>query len=91
MGAFQQLRDSSMMPLYEGTLNFTRMRDPDPQSIALLKGVLTSPGLARAWAYALPSLISQTLPPPLYERVQGFASAFAGDPAPVSVPPIPVD
>ena len=38
MGAFQLLRDSSMMPMYKGTLSFTKMRDPNPQAIALVKG-----------------------------------------------------
>lgn len=91
MGAFQQLRDSSMMPMYQGTLNFTRMRDPDPQAIALLKGVLSGPGLSRGWAYTLPSLISQALPPPLLERVQGLASVFTSEPATVTVRPTPAD
>ena len=91
MGAFQLLRDSSMMPMYKGTLSFTKMRDPNPQAIALVKGVLSGPGPARALAYALPNLISQVLPPPLMERVQGLASVFSGESDVVTVRPISAD
>jgi len=91
MGAYQQLRDSMMMPMYMGTLSYTRMRDPDPQAIALVKGALSGPGPARALAYALPGLISQALPPPLLTRVQGLASVFSGESETVMVRAIPAD
>ncbi len=81
LSEYQQLRDKAMMPFYKGTLGFTRMRDPDPQAVALLKGVMSAPGPARALVYAIPNLLQQVLPPGLMTRVEYLASIFGEETA----------
>lgn len=91
MSAFHQMRDEAVMPLYQATLSFTRMRDPDPQSIALVRAALSAPGPARVLSYALARLMADALPPPLMARVQQIAQTFASRVAPVADGALPVD
>src|SRR5712691_8073547 len=60
LSAFHQKRDQIMKPLYDATLDFTRMRDIGAAEQNLLKAVLLSPATARTVAHAmvaqLPSL-----------------------------------
>ncbi len=76
MGAFQRQRDQVMMPMYKGTIAYTQMRDPDPQSITLVRAALSAPGPSRFLAYALPQLLESAYPPAVMGRVQGIAEAF---------------
>lgn len=76
---FHHKRDAMLMPVYQGTLNFTNGAETVPESVAWLRSVLSSPGYARTIANALPTLIasSDTLPPPMVKRLEAIASAFA--------------
>jgi flavin-dependent dehydrogenase len=77
MSAFQQKRDQTMKPMYDTTLEFTRMRDIGPAEQNLLKAVFLSPSTTRAVAYAmleqLPSLVS----PATHGRLAFISKLFA--------------
>jgi len=76
---FQRQRDALLMPTYQATLSYTRGPEAVPESVAWLRSVLSTPGMARTVANALPALMadSQTLPGPMVKRVEAMASAFA--------------
>jgi flavin-dependent dehydrogenase len=82
MSAFQQKRDQTMKPMYDTTLDFTRMRDIGPAEQNLLKAVFLSPSMTRAVAYAmleqLPSLVS----PATHGRLAFISKLFAPAPEP---------
>lgn len=91
MGAFQQLRDTTMMPMYQATLNFTRMRDPDPRTIDLIRAAMSAPGLTRSFVYSASQTMGQALPAPVMARLHGIAQGFGARRQPVPEGPVPVD
>ncbi|HET9015463.1 MAG TPA: FAD-dependent monooxygenase [Thermomicrobiaceae bacterium] len=82
LSRFQRTRDEAMMPFYQATLGFTRMRDPGPGVLAWMKAILATSASARALAYALPDL----LPPPMLAAVRSRAFAFGASPEPAPAP-----
>jgi len=91
MGAFQQLRDTTMLPIYQSTLNFTRMRDPDTRTIDLIRAAMSAPGLSRSFVYSASQTMGQALPPPLMARLQGIAQGFEARRVSAAEGPLPVD
>jgi flavin-dependent dehydrogenase len=69
MLAFQQKRDQTMKPLYDATLDFTRMRDIGPAQQNLLKAVFLSPSTTRAFAYAAVEQLPSLLSPAAHDRI----------------------
>ena len=82
MSAFQLKRDQVMKPLYDATLDFTRMRDIGPTEQNLLKAVLLSPSTARAVAYAMVAQLPSLLSPRAYGQTAYISKMFAPAPEP---------
>ena len=80
MSAFQQRRDQTMKPMYDITLDFTRMRDVGPAEQAMLKAVFISPSMTRTVAYGMLAQLPSLLSPPAYGRTAFISRMFA--PAP---------
>ena len=91
LGAFQQQRDQAMMPIYRFTLGFTQMQDPSPESIELVRAVLSVAGPSRLLAYALPEVLRAALPPPIIARVEGIAQTFGAQRASSDKRAVPAD
>jgi flavin-dependent dehydrogenase len=82
MSAFQQKRDQTMKPMYDTTLDFTRMRDIGPAEQNLLKAVLISPSMMRAVAYAVVAQLPSLISPAAYGRTAFISKLFAPAPEP---------
>lgn len=82
MSAFHQKRDQTMKPLYEATLDFTRMRDVGPAEQNLLKAVLLSPSTTRAIAYAMVAQLPNLLSPRAHGQTAFISKMFAPAPEP---------
>jgi flavin-dependent dehydrogenase len=82
MSAFQQKRDQMMKPMYDTTLDFTRMRDIGPAEQNLLKAVLISPSMTRAVAYAVVAQLPSLISPAAYGRTAFISKLFAPAPEP---------
>jgi len=82
MSAFQQRRDQTMKPMYDLTLDFTRMRDVGPAEQAMLKAVFISPSMTRAVAHGMLAQLPSLLSPPAHGRTAFISRLFA--PAPES-------
>jgi flavin-dependent dehydrogenase len=77
MADYHRLRDEQLRPLYDLTLEFTRLEDPPREQLALLAGALSLPSVARSLLYALPEHLDELLAPPAAARARGLAAAFA--------------
>jgi flavin-dependent dehydrogenase len=82
MSAFQQKRDQTMKPAYDGTLAFTRMRDMSPAEQNLLKAVFLSPGTTRALAHSIVAQLQSLLPPDVHSQTAYISKMFAPAPEP---------
>ena len=91
LSEFQQMRDQTVMPMLQSTISYTKMRDPNPETIALLRAGFSAPGPARVLAYALPQAMSQILPPPLMARVQQISETLRAQREPADVKPVQTD
>ena len=80
MSAFQQRRDKTMKPMYDATIEFTRMRDVGPAEEALLKATFISPAATRAIAYSLMAQLPSLVSPDAHARTEYISRMFA--PAP---------
>ena len=80
MSAFQQRRDQTMKPMYDATIEFTRMRDIGPAEENLLKAIFISPATTRAVAYGLLAQLPSLLSPGAHARTAYISRMFA--PAP---------
>ena len=76
MTAFQQRRDETLLPSYEGTLAFVGLHDPPSERIDVLRALLAAPGLTRALGYALPETVASVLPKPQAAMAKGYAGEF---------------
>ena len=77
MSAFQQRRDEAMKPIYDATLDFTRMRDIGPAEQNILKAVFLSPSTTRAVAYGIVAQLANLLPPADQGRTAYISRMFA--------------
>jgi flavin-dependent dehydrogenase len=79
LAEFQRKRDAMLMPAFQGTLNYTRAPEVVPESVAWLRGLLSSPGFVRTVANTLPALLnsSDVLSPNVVKRLEGMANDFA--------------
>jgi 2-polyprenyl-6-methoxyphenol hydroxylase-like FAD-dependent oxidoreductase len=82
MAAFQHQRDQTMKPMYDATLDFTRMRDLDPAQENMLKAVFLSPATTRVVAYGIAAQLQNLLPPADHGRTAYISTMFAPAPAP---------
>ena len=80
MSAFQQKRDEMMKPMYDMTLEFTRMPDIGPAELAMLRSIFISPVSTRALAYAVLAQL-ETLSPSVYQRASYISRIFMPAPA----------
>jgi flavin-dependent dehydrogenase len=82
MSAFQQRRDQTMKPMYDITLDSTRMRDVGPAEQALLKAVFVSPSTTRMVTYGMLAQLPNLVSPSVHGRTAFISRLFA--PAPES-------
>lgn len=82
MSAFQQRRDQTMKPMYDLTLDFTRMRDVGPAEQAMLKAVFISPAMTRAVAHGMLAQLPSLLSTPAHARTALISRIFAPAPEP---------
>ena len=82
MSGFQQKRDQTMKPAYDGTLAFTRMRDMSPAEQNLLKAVFLSPGTTRTLAHSIVAQLQSLLPPEAHGQTAYISKMFAPAPEP---------
>jgi flavin-dependent dehydrogenase len=82
MSAFQQRRDQTMKPMYDLTLDFTRMRDVGPAEQAMLKAVFISPAMTRAVAHGMLAQLPSLLSTPAHARTAFISRIFAPAPEP---------
>jgi flavin-dependent dehydrogenase len=82
MSAFQQKRDQTMKPAYDGTLAFTRMRDMTPAEQNLLKAGFLSPGTTRALAHGIVAQLPTLLAPAAHGQTVFISKMFAPAPEP---------
>src|SRR5712691_11633339 len=82
MSTFHQKRDQMMKPLYDATLDFTRMRDVGTAEQNLLKAVLLSPSTAREVAHAMVAQLPSLLSPAAHRRTTFISKMFAPAPEP---------
>jgi flavin-dependent dehydrogenase len=80
MSSFQQKRDQTMKPMYDMTLEFTRMQDITPAEQAILRSIFISPVSTRAVAYAMLAQL-ETLSPSVYQRASYISRIFMPAPA----------
>ncbi|MGH2458890.1 MAG: NAD(P)/FAD-dependent oxidoreductase [Chloroflexota bacterium] len=78
LAEFQRARDEAMLPFYRATLAYTRAPDVPPESLALLRTVLSLPPYARLLAAAFPAALAApgVLPPPVLKRLELMARDF---------------
>jgi len=77
MSGFQQKRDQTMKPMYDATLEFTRMRDVGPAEQAVLKAMFMSPATTRSLAYAILAQLPSLLSPPDHAFAVSASRMFA--------------
>jgi flavin-dependent dehydrogenase len=82
MSAFQQRRDQTMKPMYDITLDSTRMRDVGPAEQALLKALFVSPSTTRMVTHGMLAQLPNLLSPSVHGRTAFISRLFA--PAPES-------
>jgi flavin-dependent dehydrogenase len=82
MSAFQQRRDQTMKPMYDITLDSTRMRDVGPAEQALLKAVFVSPSTTRMVTHGMLAQLPNLVSPSVHGRTAFLSRLFA--PAPES-------
>ena len=82
MSGFQQKRDRTMKPAYDGTLAFTRMRDMSAAEQNLLKAVFLSPGTTRTLAHSIVAQLQSLLPPDAHGQTTHISKMFAPAPEP---------
>jgi len=77
MSGFQQKRDQTMKPMYDATLEFTRMRDVGPAEQAVLKAMFMSPATTRSLAHAILAQLPSLLSPPDHAFAVSASRMFA--------------
>lgn len=82
MSAFQQRRDQTMKPMYDITLDSTRMRDVGPAEQALLKALFVSPSTTRMVTHGMLAQLPNLLSPTVHGRTTFISRLFV--PAPES-------
>lgn len=86
LSQFQRTRDETMMPLYQSTIAFTQLRDPDPSQIAWIKAAIYSPVFGRSLAYALPAALPELMPPGMRAALRAVAAGFGAQVEPAVAP-----
>jgi flavin-dependent dehydrogenase len=84
MSAFQQNRDQTMKPAYDGTLAFTRMRDMTPADENLLKAVFLSPGTTRTLAHGIVAQLPALFAPDVHHQIVHIGKLFTPAPEPAT-------
>lgn len=82
MSGFQQKRDQAMKPMYDATLEFTRMRDVGPAEQAVLKALFMSPATTRSLAHAIVAQLPSLLSPSDQAYARAVSRLFAPAPEP---------
>ena len=82
MSGFQQRRDQTMKPMYQATLDFTRMRDVGLAEQAVLKAVFMSPPTTRALAHGMLLQLPTLLSPLEHKYAMAASRMFAPPSAP---------
>jgi flavin-dependent dehydrogenase len=85
LGAFQRKRDKIMLPAYQSTIGYTRMRDASAETLGWLRAVLSAPFFARMLVGGLPNGAPQIFPESIMPGIQKLAEAFAAEAAEVPV------
>jgi flavin-dependent dehydrogenase len=80
MSAFQQRRDKMMKPMYDATIDYTRMRDVGPAEEALLKALFMNPVTTRSLAYAMLAQLPSLLSPAAHAQTAYISRMFAPTP-----------
>ncbi len=82
MSAFHHKRDQMMKPLYDATLDFTRMRDMAPADQDLLKAIFLSPPTTRALAHGIVAQLPTLFEPGVHRQIVRMGKMFAPAPDP---------
>jgi 2-polyprenyl-6-methoxyphenol hydroxylase-like FAD-dependent oxidoreductase len=84
LGAYQGRRDVKMLPMFQATLTYARMRDAPLEELVWLRGLLINPHFCRSAMQWLASALPDIMPPELREPLADMARIFgasAGAPA----------
>src|SRR5260370_38441008 len=76
MSAFHQKRDRMMKPLYDATLDFTRMRDMAPAHQDLLKGIFLIPSATRTLAHGILAQLPTLFGPGVRRQIVRMGKMF---------------
>ena len=82
MSTFQQKRDQAMKPMYDATINHTRMRDMGLAEQNLLKALFLSPSTTREIAHSMVAQLSSLLSPAAHGQTAFISKMFPSTPEP---------